>query len=108
MVMNVLLFLTISFSFNYLFVTSRLLAGFRNWFVVKVPLIGDFLTCLQCVGFWSSVLFYSLSKFFGVKSGVEIGLFSDYLLVDVFIYSSLASLFSVVCNSVIVFLNSWR
>ena len=105
---NILLFFTISFSFNYLFVTSRLLAGIRNWTLVKIPLLGEFLSCLQCVGFWSSVIFYSASKYLGMNTGVQIGLFSDVLILDIFVYSILSSLFAVLLNSIIVFLNSWR
>jgi len=104
--MDLLLLLTISFSFCYLVVTSYIVAPIRNYFLVKSPYIGKLLSCIQCFGFWSGFLF-SLASYYNLLSikyeNIE---FSHITVINFFVCGLLSSLFSVLMNSFIFYLNS--
>jgi len=101
-----LLFLVISFSFCYLVVTSYIVAPIRNYFIVRLPYIGKLLSCIQCFGFWSGFLF-SMSVYYDLLSlDYESITFSEIAIVNFFVCGLLSSIFSVLANSFIFYLNS--
>lgn len=104
--MSYLLLLAISFSFCYLLVTSKIFSGIRNYFIVKAPIIGDFLSCIQCVGFWSGSLVFYLCYSGVINLNYSDVVLSDYVVVNIIIGGFMSSLFSVISNSIIFFLNS--
>lgn len=104
--MDIILFLLFSFSFCYLVVTSYIVAPIRNYFLVRLPYIGKLLSCIQCFGFWSGFLFSLLSYFDLISINQDNIRFSNIPLLSFFICGLLASLFSVLSNSVIFYLNS--
>jgi hypothetical protein len=104
--MDLILFLLVSFSFCYLVVTSYIVAPVRNYFLVKYPYIGKLLSCIQCFGFWSGFLF-SLLSYFGLISINQDNIrYSDIPIFSFLLCGLLASLFSVLANSLIFYLNS--
>lgn len=103
---ELILFLLISFSFCYLVVTSYIVAPVRNYFLVKYPYIGKLLSCIQCFGFWSGFIFSSLSYFELISINQDNIKFSNIPLLSFFLCGLLASLFSVLVNSIIFYLNS--
>ena len=44
---------------THLLVSSKILADFRNWCLIKIPFIGEMLECYQCTSFWCSLLLFS-------------------------------------------------
>ena len=98
-------FLILSFSINYMVVSSRIFSPVRNFFIVKTPFIGDILSCIQCFGFWSGFFVFFLAKFGPVVfHGLDFSI-SQYLVIDLLCLSLFSSLFSVLGNSILVFLN---
>ena len=96
-----------SFSLCYMVVASYIFSPIRNFLLVKFPFIGRLLSCIQCFGFWSGLLIYSVCK-----SGMMGSMFlfsegfSDFVFVEAILYGLAASLASVFLNSIIFFLNS--
>ena len=100
--------LTLAFSLNYLVVTSKIFSGIRNFFLVKFHFLGELLSCLQCMGFWSGVIFSCLSYYNLVSVDFTSISFSTNPIVSIILFGLLSSLYSVVVNSAIGFLNMWR
>lgn len=104
--MSILWFLLISFAFCYLFVASFITSPIRNYFLVRSPYIGKLLNCIQCFGFWSGFIFSLLSYFEIISINYGEMSFSKYPILNFTILGLLASLFSVLCNSLIFYFNS--
>ena len=100
--------LTLSFALNYMIVTSKIFYGIRNFFLVKVNFLGEMLSCLQCMGFWSGIIFSSLSYFKFIRVDFNLVSFSDNPTISIILFGLLSSLYSVIINSSIGFLNMWR
>lgn len=44
--------------FTHILVSSKIMTGFRNWLLIKIPFIGEMLNCYQCTSFWVSMILY--------------------------------------------------
>jgi hypothetical protein len=94
-----------SFSVNYIVVSSRIFSGIRNFFLVKLPTIGSLISCIQCFGFWTGLSIFALHKIEILKLHGVVFSVSDYLVIDFILLGVASSTFSVLFNSVLVFLN---
>lgn len=46
------------FGATHILVSSKIMTGFRNWTIIKLPLMGEMLECYQCTSFWVSMIIY--------------------------------------------------
>jgi hypothetical protein len=106
--LHILNLLTLSFAFTYIVVTAKILAQARNFLLIKFSFIGELVSCLQCMSFWSGVIFSSLCYFKIINIPFESISFSSIDLLSIVIIGFLSSLYSVVFNSLVGFLNNWR
>lgn len=106
--MNILNLLTLAFAFTYILVTAKILSSIRNFLLVRVSFLGELVSCLQCMSFWSGVIFSCLCYFRVLNIPFESVSFSSNWILSIFILGLLSSLYSVVFNSLIGFLNNWR
>ena len=103
--MDLFYYLVGSFSLCFMLVTSKIFSSIRNFLVVKLSYLGLIITCIQCMGFWSGFLIFSL-KYFGVLD-LQLKTFStSYPVIDFIIWPLISSLFCVLGDSVIFKLNS--
>jgi len=104
--MNTIIVLLISFSACYLVATSHIIAPIRNYLTVRSEYLGKLIGCIQCLGFWTGV-FFSILSYFDLISVEYFSIeYSKYPFINFIIWGLLSSLFSVLANSFIFYLNS--
>jgi hypothetical protein len=68
--MEVFVFYILSiWGLTHILVSSKIFENFRNWTIIRLPFIGDMLSCYQCTSFWVSLALYPMFndlKFGGV------------------------------------------
>lgn len=53
-----LYFILAVWGLTHLLVSSKILEGFRNWCLIRIPFIGSMLECYQCTSFWASIILF--------------------------------------------------
>jgi len=94
--------------FTYLFlawcltnaiVNGSILDPIRNYFLVKLSLVGKLMSCVMCVGFWVGLLLALL-----FNPGIDLVNIADSKYLKYLAYGFISSGFSVLVNSLIVFM----
>lgn len=59
--MDCIIYILIGWGITDILVNGSILDGVRNFFLVKIPLLGKLFTCIQCSGFWVGIFLGLLS-----------------------------------------------
>lgn len=92
-------YLFLAWSLTNAVVNGSILDPIRDYFLVKVSLVGKLLSCVMCVGFWSGFILALL-----FNPGMDLVNFLDSKYLSYLAYGFISSGFSVLMNSFIVFM----
>jgi hypothetical protein len=56
--MDFIFYILCVWGLTHILVASKILEGFRNWLLIRLPFFGDMLNCYQCTSFWTSMILY--------------------------------------------------
>ena len=103
--MEYLIYILVGWGIVDFLVNGSILNKIRSYALVKIPLLGEFLSCVRCTGFWAGVLL-GISPFSVLISNFLIT--SDLNILKVVFSGFLISGSSIIINGILVFLYSRR
>lgn len=80
-------------------VNGTILDSIRNWLLIKIPFIGNLISCMMCSGLWVGLFIYPVIIY---KSNLYIILFNN-MLIDWLAFSLFSSGASVIINSLMIY-----
>jgi len=88
---------------THIMVSSKIMSGTRDWFIINLPGIGYMMDCYQCSSFWISMVLYPLFNFNVDLKELDLIYFKiDFsFLVFSFIGSGLISFISTILSFII-------